>query len=169
MKALTICQPYPSIESLREDGFGHWLAGFADGEGCFYLTRSTDGSHRCQFRLKLRIDDKAILKEIVRRTEIGYVIDVKPPKGQIHAQCEWMVIRKADCIRIVEIFIAFPLRAKKARDFEVWSRAVSLLTDIRHVVDGRLLRRGQGSIRHEYQSRLAALKIELADVRRMPR
>jgi hypothetical protein len=167
VKALTICQP-PTIVSLAIDGFGHWLAGFADGEGCFYVTCSTGGSHRCQFRIKLRRDDKPILEECARRTGLGHIVDVKPPKGQKHGQAEWIVIRKAHCARLVEIFDAFPLRAKKARDYAIWKRAVELITDVRHVIDGRKLRFGEGSLRHAYQSKLAALKTALSDVRRMP-
>lgn len=163
MKALTICQPYPAIAELAADGFGHWLAGFMDGEGCFYLTKSTTGSHRCQVRIKLRADDRPILDECVRRTGCGYVVGVKSKYGP---QVEWMVVRKADTARMVDIFRAFVLRAKKRRDFEIWSEAVAVMASVRHITDGASLRRGGGSLRHPAQIQLAILRKQLQDVRR---
>jgi len=155
------CNGHQSTASLKVDGFGDWLAGFADGEGCFYLSCTKGGSHRCNFRLKLRRDDRGVLELAATRTGLGSVYDVKK------YQAEWMVVRKADCARLVEIFETFPLRAKKSRDFVVWAQAVALLADVRHVVDGRKLRRGQGSQRHQYQAKLAVLRKRLAEVRRV--
>jgi hypothetical protein len=57
-----------------DDGFGHWLAGFADGEGSFNIghpKRPAAPSYNCSFSIGLRIDDLPILEEIERRTGIG--------------------------------------------------------------------------------------------------
>jgi hypothetical protein len=60
-----------------DPGFGHWFAGFVDGEGCFLITR-VGKSYRCIFSLHLRGDDRPILEEIHRNLGIGTVWDLPP-------------------------------------------------------------------------------------------
>src|SRR4051812_25416446 len=64
--------------ALDADGFGHWLAGFIDGEGCFRLHTLYDSRYAytyyaCYFALDLRDDDTAVLEECVKRTGLGRV------------------------------------------------------------------------------------------------
>lgn len=107
--------------SDRDDAFGHWLAGFIDGEGSFII----HGAERkqCRMCVKLRADDRAILDEIVERTGIGRVTH-QPNNARTNPQYGWLVITKADCQRLVALLERYPLRAKKARDFEIWREAV---------------------------------------------
>lgn len=105
-------------------GLGYWLAGFADGEGCFTVRKSGKG-FICEFIIHLRADDAKILREVHAATEIG---DIDGPRARVDGNApmvKWIVRRQADCAKLVQIFRAFPLRAKKARDFEVWASAVS--------------------------------------------
>jgi len=106
-----------------DDAFGHWLAGFVDGEGCFsMLSHNVREAYSCQFLLTLRDDDEAILREIQARTGLGSVARRTPKLS--HGQTYWTVHRKEDCIALVAIFDRFPLRAKKARDYAIWRDAV---------------------------------------------
>lgn len=115
-------EDYPQVDT----DFGHWLAGFIDGEGSFAISRPRN-SFVCNFHLALRRDDVAILNECCTRTELGYVIpDVKRVKRSPNEnpQSRWEVGGKRQCMRFVQIVEAFPLRAKKANDFVVWRKAV---------------------------------------------
>jgi hypothetical protein len=105
--------------------FGHWLAGFIDGEGCFRVHREKGGGYyACHFTLKLRDDDRAILEDIVARTGIGHL---KPDlvRGSSKPAVVWVVQSKAECVRLVALLDRFPLRAKKRRDYEIWRQAVA--------------------------------------------
>jgi hypothetical protein len=104
--------------------FGHWFAGFTDGEGYFGITR-IGKSYRCIFSLHLRGDDRPILDDIRDNLEIGDVCDLRP-YGQrcFNPTSRFDVVRKAEVIRLRDIFTAYPLRSKKAKDFTTWSKAV---------------------------------------------
>jgi len=105
------------------DAFGHWLAGFIDGEGSFIV--HGDGRKQCRLCVKLRGDDRPILDEIVERTGIGRV-RIQTNNAGTNPQFAWLVDSKSDCCRAVVLLERYPLRAKKARDFELWREAVRL-------------------------------------------
>jgi hypothetical protein len=106
-------------------GFRCWLAGFADGEGCFSIQGpSNKGSYRCSFTIKLRADDLPLLNTIRDITGIGKVRLAYPPKR--NAQVRWDVDRKADVLVLRELFEWTKLLSKKRRDFELWAEAVDI-------------------------------------------
>lgn len=105
-----------------DPSFGHWLAGFVAGEGCFLVSKQRN-TWNCIFTLSLRDDDAEILWEIHDRLGIGR-LQKKPEKGSSKPQTEWIVSNKEDCLQLVYILDKFSLRAKKARDFHIWRRAV---------------------------------------------
>jgi hypothetical protein len=118
----------PSRVGGPDDAFGHWFAGFADGEGSFDIHSVASGAaYICRFIIGLRSDDRAVLDEIAARTGLGSIYAVPPRESQWHsarAQVTWTVARKAEVLRLVAIFDRYPLRAKKARDFATWRLAV---------------------------------------------
>ena len=125
-----------------EDDFGHWLAGWIDGEGCFLINRMQT-AYQPRMRLHVRDDDAEILDEIVKRTGIGYVArqPARPSHGRRNnPQAEWRVMSKADCVALVELLDRYPLRAKKARDYAIWREAVlywaGLEVKLRHGPNG---------------------------------
>lgn len=112
-------------------GFGNWLAGFTDGEGCFQISRKNDRAYCCRFTIELRSDDSAILYECQSRTGIGTIRSrthspnqYSPTRSPAKPQTCWTVARHQHVDVLVAIFKRYPLRAKKARDFEIWCRAV---------------------------------------------
>ena len=110
--------------------FGNWLAGFIDGEGCFFITRdSKRGAWRARFSLALRHDDKPILTEIVSATGIGTLHDYKGQSG--HLVSRWSVQSRADCEALDALLRKYTLRAKKRADYAVWSEAVEAQKRIR--------------------------------------
>jgi hypothetical protein len=108
---------------MIDDAFGHWLAGFVDGEGCFAISKGGYNGLRCVFRMAVRADDAAIVEEIHDRVGLGSISRLHEVKGG-RPQATWTVTSKADCLALCALFERYPLRAKKARDFEVWKRAV---------------------------------------------
>lgn len=116
-----------------ENDFGHWLAGFIDGEGCFFISRyeRRNGPGFCPaFLLRLRADDRAILEEIVRTTGIGKLTWERRESGSPSTRPNtspalgWRVVAKADIRALIEILDRHPLRSKKARDYAIWREAV---------------------------------------------
>lgn len=104
-----------------DPGFGHWLAGFIDGEGCFTIKRNGQNASYCSFSIHLHSDDKEILSEIARRTGIGQVRDYSYREASV-----WVVCAKAECALLVDLLSRFPMRAKKRRDYEIWAKAVAI-------------------------------------------
>jgi DNA modification methylase len=102
--------------------FGHWLAGFTDGEGCFSVHKKPQATLDCQFSITLRADDMPVLERCKRQTGLG-TLAIQRPEGQ-NPKARWTVSSKADCAALRDLFRAFPLRAKKAREFEEWSVAL---------------------------------------------
>lgn len=112
-----------------DPGFAHWLAGFIDGEGCFHVHKKRVNdcdTYDCQFSINLRADDADIIAEIQSRLGgIGTIASRKVrSEGNGKPQVRYCVSSKSDCMKLHAILSAFPLRAKKKRDFEIWSQAL---------------------------------------------
>ena len=115
----------------RDEAFFHWLAGFIDGEGCFRIQKEKGGGYyACQFSLKLRDDDRAILEECVRRTRAG-ILHVMAAYGTSRPGVRWAVQSRADCWKLAAILDRHPLRAKKAREYAVWREALEVWTHMK--------------------------------------
>lgn len=142
---------------MIEQDFGNWLAGFTDGEGCFFIgktpqcRRQRNFGYFCEFRIGLRRDDEAVLREIVARTGLGSISLISNRWGGAAA---WVVRAKQDCVALTEIFDAYPLRAKKAADYAIWREAVRAWMQIQK---GR-------NVSRDY-SQMARLKQLLDDLR----
>lgn len=118
-----------------EAAFWNWFAGFTAGEGSFTVRREEDKrvnyvTFRPAFSILLRADERPIIEEIAGM--IGWqhvrIRDREARTNQAGINSKpgvFMDIRsKAGCQRMVEIFDAYPLRAKKQRDFELWRQIV---------------------------------------------
>lgn len=120
--------------------FGHWLAGFVDGEGCFDINVQNSGrSIRCRLQIRLRDDDAAMLSTIRDTLGVGVVKATPDPRPTRYNQATWTVSGIADIIHvIIPLFEKYPLRAKKAKDFRLWARAARLIHSKAHLTpDGR--------------------------------
>lgn len=115
-----------------DDAFRSWFAGFVDGEGCFEIHKQTrKGNYSCRLTIKLRADDREVLEHIVAVTGIGRVAHHRAnPDGRKSAdQVYWQALTKPECLTLIEIFDRFPLRSKKARDFDIWRKAVMVWSE----------------------------------------
>ena len=119
-----------------DSSFGDWLAGFTDGEGCFYLHwqderlgRSSYGT--AAFGITLRSDDAVLLSEIARQTRVGLLHPTCCRQQNRRPAIQWKVKRVSDLRNvIVPIFEQHPLRGKKSTDFVIWRDAVQFLHDL---------------------------------------
>lgn len=128
----------PEID--RRD-FGNWLSGFCDGEACFVLQadiRPSGSGCRASIRIELRDDDTEILSLIQSYWQCGYLytrrkrvdrefVKVNNPQSSIIV-CGWDTLTST----IIPFFRQFPLRAKKQRDFTIWSEAVEFAYNVSH-------------------------------------
>lgn len=115
---------------VPDPSFGHWFAGFADGEGCFIIARGgrNNTSFCCAFIIGLRVDDLAVVETLREVTGVGAVHVYGPYASSQRAgakpQARWDVGNRADCLKLRDIFDRYPLRSKKAGDFAIWREAV---------------------------------------------
>jgi hypothetical protein len=134
--------PFPA--DLDRDAFGHWLSGFTDGEACFWVGSNRSASmvkaigkpyRMAWFTIKLRADDSDILRLIQSYFQCGRFVTnmengCKVPNAR--PQVGFTVARVEDLHNvIVPHFDRYPLRAKKARDFQIWKRAVAILHSVK--------------------------------------
>ncbi len=121
---------------IDRDRFGDWLAGFTDGEGCFYLGHSADGyaSPQTRFGIALRADDLPILQTIQAFFGCGYVHpNCTKARDHTRPQFQYYIQSSKDLWTIiVPFFVRHPLRAKKARDFTIWRQGVELAYNVKN-------------------------------------
>lgn len=116
--------------------FGHWFAGFTDGEGCFTI-QPVSRYFYCRFIIGLRSDDAPIIYEIHQKLSIGTIREKTSPSMQGYSQITFDVSSKSDCLVLRDLFQTYPLRAKKARDFSIWSEALEVSLERRKSPDYR--------------------------------
>ncbi len=105
-----------------DPGFGHWLAGFVAGEGCFAIHRNRE-TWELTFTIALRDDDADILYEIQDQLGCGKIYTAKQ-SGNSKPQAVWSVGNQEDQLHLIHVLDHFSLRARKAKDYHVWRRAV---------------------------------------------
>lgn len=128
--------PDPGTLHLSPEGeaFGNWFAGFADGEGSFQIAKNGN-SYSPRFVITVREDDRPVLEEIHKRLAVGQVSRHYTPGMQVAErlpQARFQVAQRGECLKLVHLFDRCPLRAKKAKDYEIWREAVhEALSDLR--------------------------------------
>ena len=160
---------FKKMELKMNDEFGHWLAGFVAGEGCFCiyvpLRKKKDNPTNLLFLIKLRQDDLWILQEIKNQLNCGNII-MQPARGRSKPAAVFSVGAIADLINIiVPLFRKFPIRAKKARDFETWAQAVELFWLIQQSEYVRTESGGNSKWTDEAREKMLELKEKLKQIR----
>lgn len=124
------------IEHITPE-FGHWLAGFLDGEGHFGVRAlrnivRRDGTtyevHQCKVHLNitLRADDIGALEYIQENLGCGVIrTDILRPPANPQSIFSVNRIRDIVCV-VVPTLTRYPLRAKKSREFPLWKRAAEI-------------------------------------------
>lgn len=110
-----------------------WAAGFIDGEGSFVLARKRQPRRgeleiigvQPIFSIGLRADDVDALDSLAAAFggSVRYNASVGA-RGGSRPRYQWTMAAKNDLVRLIAYLDRFPLRAKKARDYTIWRRAV---------------------------------------------
>lgn len=115
-----------------DEQFAAYLCGLFDGEGCFRIQR-TAKIISAQAFITLRCDDWRILRECRDRTGLGTVVSrLRADVPESHRPTiTWYVLRVNECAELLRILdLGGGLRAKKARDVEIWRQAVEILATV---------------------------------------
>jgi len=132
-KAATFVLIPSNVLDSIDSSFGHWFAGFTDGEGSFLLLENRNRTHPQwrpstvpRFSLGQRADDVAVMELIHSTLGMGK-LRLNDSTGTRNAKpiIEFNIWRIAECLDVIDLFTRFPLRAKKAHQFEVWARGVN--------------------------------------------
>lgn len=105
-----------------------WVAGFVDGEGCFYIktTKTKSGygyTVNPNFSITQHIRDIALLENLVIYLNCGLVDTVKTRP----TQSSYVVYRFDDIInKIIPFFEKYPLRGNKLLDFYDFKKVVNI-------------------------------------------
>ena len=117
---------------------GDYVAGFIDGEGCFYLTYRSEirydrpGKPKYfrwtpYFAINIRADDKEILEKIKDTLGCGNIYTLNR-KEQWGSMVQYIIQNLDDLYaKVLPFFKKYPLRAKKRHDFELWSKALEIM------------------------------------------
>jgi len=107
--------------------FGHWLAGYIDGEGHFGCGIYKNGHGGVNvihtMTLVARADEFPLLARCQRETGLGRLYFTKRNKGS-NPCWRWEIKATDECLRLVDILTQYPLQSKKRQDFQVWSDAI---------------------------------------------
>lgn len=123
-----------AVDGARIELTAEWLAGLLDGEACFAI--ASHGGHQLVPRVvvKLRDDDEPVLRAL-RAWLGGSLSRVRQSptqryySPQMRDQITWATSGQ-NCSRVVALLDgAGGLRSKKARDYEVWKRAVRIFAE----------------------------------------
>lgn len=131
------------------ENFGHWLAGFTDGEGNFnasvHYKRKTIFSPVFSFSIRLRADEAEVIYQIQKFLECGNVTYNKNEYGNSHPAVTFRVsdVKSLHDI-IIPFFEMFPLRAKKKGDFVIWKRAINLAYQVQNKDKKFWIKNGKG-------------------------
>lgn len=123
-----------------------WFSGFVDGEGCF-SARFKRGEGKkgisASLKISLRNDDAPLILKIQEILKCGSIKlesnKLKREKGyKAQDGIIWTCERCSECRHIlIPLFDKYPLRSKKARDYNIWRELVMLLSEDRHLHQDR--------------------------------
>lgn len=118
---------------------GDYIAGFVDGEGCFYLTYRSETKRKRPgnpiyyrwlpyFAMTMREDDVEILREIKNTLCCGNIYFLRNKAIRKGMQAYFGVQHIDDLYKkVMPFFKTYELRAKKRHDFDLWCKALDIL------------------------------------------
>jgi hypothetical protein len=108
------------------DAEAHTLAGFLDAESHLAVIPNNGGATwRCECSVALRDDDREILVSYRDKLGLGHLTPVAARNGS-RPQVHWKIGSKLECQVLTQLLDAHPLRARKAREYEIWREAVGI-------------------------------------------
>lgn len=116
-----------------------YLAGFAEGEGCFYIgfSKRRDLPLKWQIITEFHLSQNPgginILEEFRKRIRCGYI---KPNHPGSPRDRSWvLIVKNQDELRkkLIPFFKQHPLHSSKAKDFEIFKKVLFLMKDKKHL------------------------------------
>lgn len=116
---------------------GDYIAGFVDGEGCFYLNYTKEIKYKRKrkpvywrwvvyFYINVKEDDIEILKKIKDTLACGKIFHLKSKNHSLMVMYSVQNINDV-YTKVVPFFRKYNLYAKKKHDFELWTKAVEII------------------------------------------
>jgi hypothetical protein len=123
----------------RPGEIGWYISGFVDGEGCFSVTIQKSNNVKLgiqiipEFHVSQHQNRTEVLKVIKNRLGCGYIKpnDYRNPKDQTSVY----VVRNMNDLskKVIPFFKKYPLISIKQKDFEKFTRVVSLMIEGDHL------------------------------------
>jgi hypothetical protein len=117
-----------------------YLVGFAEGEGCFAIiitkhqTKKTKKDACLCFEIELRADDRPILELIQKRLNCGRIVVLNYQRYGWKPHVKFVVKKQQDIFfKVIPFFKKFPLKGKKAKDFELFCQAAQIFRKKEHL------------------------------------
>jgi hypothetical protein len=161
----------------EQEEFGAFIAGFVSGEGSFYISFAKQTGLlpqvSCAFSLKLRADDRELLRSIW--AALGYPGNMYRISTRRY-QYAWDSVQRHDSVllkvtsinehmtRIIPFFEHHTLRGMKRQNYELWQKAVFMLHNGEHLTwDGVSQLRALRAKMNKYQGQDEELPTGPAD------
>jgi len=107
----------------------YWLAGFACGEGCFFINLAKSKTHRLGFQIKFRFQlvqhckDETLMRSFIEFLDCGNTYKTRD-------SFSYQVTKFSDIEnKIIPFFTKFPILGAKSLDFSDFCRAVVIIKD----------------------------------------
>lgn len=117
-----------------------YVTGLIEGEGCFCITISRHKTKklgfdaRLMFEVEMIIDDKPLLEKLQKHFSCGrlYVLNYERYNWRPHVK---FAVKSHKDIQgtIIPFFIKYPLKGKKARDFDYFCKASKIFKSKAHL------------------------------------
>jgi len=115
----------PKLETIDP----HWVSGFVDGDGCFYISLTNNSTGvGLVFKITQHTRDTDLLKEFVNYFNCGRYSLSSPEAG------DFIVTKFQDIYtKIIPFFNKYPLKGSKSLDYYDFNRAAELILNKAHL------------------------------------
>ena len=112
----------------------HWLAGFADGESCFFVEKCVSKTHSSGYQVRL----KFILSQDIRDVALLNLLNNYLNCGKVIVDSKGMsryVVRKYSdiALTIIPLFAKYPLQSSKLADYKDFCEVAKIIDSKAHL------------------------------------
>jgi len=146
----------------------HYISGFVDGEGCFAIcigthrTLKTKTEVKLEFEIELVEDDREILERIKETLDCGNIYTLSYERYGWRPHVKYKIQKISDFTeKLIPYLRKYPLQAKKKKSFEIFAKAVELVSKKKHLDKKNLHRfvKLQQSMRRDSKKRTLTARV----------
>jgi hypothetical protein len=127
----------------------NWLAGFTEGESCFFVQLRKSPTHKAgvqvilHFRITQHLRDQALINSLIGYLGCGSVVVHSKESSVVY-----LVNKISDILeKILPFFSKYPLQGAKGQDFKDWCKVAHIMETKSHLTqlgleDIRLIKAG---------------------------